>query len=102
MPNPAFENAFVAAAHDLGMKISFLRHSVLKLEHLPGQARGQTQEELGKKSAFSCFLAGEPWDDGCKGAPHWCCTYSGKCVLFTYLLTMQVNQAFRLIWFGLV
>ena len=34
VPNPAFPNAFVAAAHDLG----------------------------------------EPWDDGCRGAPHWCCT----------------------------
>lgn len=39
VPNPAFKNAFVAAAHDLG----------------------------------------EPWDDGCKGAPHFCCTVSAFC-----------------------
>ena len=46
VPNPAFPDAFVAAAHDLG----------------------------------------EPWDDGCKGAPNWCCvcanaTKSPACVV---------------------
>ena len=38
VPNPAFQNAFVAAAHDLG----------------------------------------EPWDDGCKRGPTWCCTCMNK------------------------
>ena len=38
VPNPALQNAFVAAAHDLG----------------------------------------EPWDDGCKGSPHFCCVCANQ------------------------